>query len=182
MPTTTSPSVTSVPDLSSLRNRRQAAIAQHPSARGRTPADTVPAEARATLLLIVARTWDPLVDLFATTQDPDRAERSVLALAEALVHPDARPSLGAFGMPELRRLTTQMDAIERGDISHKDLEDCGSYEEALADARSDVDYELWQLLTGTPTRFACRGCRNRLPVHAWRDQNDCTDHREGQLQ
>lgn len=176
---TTSPLPAPVADLTDLRHRRQAAMAKHPSAQ-----HVVPAASRATLLVVVARTWDALVDLFTSTAnpDPDRAEQSVLALATALVHPDARPSLGAFGMPELRRLVDHLDAIERGDLSHKDLEDCGSYEEAVADARSDIDFELWQLLTGTPTRFACRGCRNRLPVHAWRDQNDCPDHREGRIQ
>lgn len=168
-----------VADLNDLRHRRQTAMAKHPSSQ--LAADRVPAETRTMLLLIVARTWDALVDLFATAQAADRAEQSVLALAAALVHPDARPSLGAFGMPELRRLTDQLEAIERGDISHKDLEHCGSYDEAVADAQADIDFEMWQLLTGTPTRLACRGCRNRLPVHAWRVQNDCPDHVEGRL-
>lgn len=166
-----------VADLNRLRTSRDLAKAKHPSSTGR-PANLAP-EIRASLLITVARTWDALVDLLAKSSTPDAAEGEVLTICTALVHPDAVPALGAFTMPELRRVVDQLDAIERGDISHKDLDDCASYEEAMADARADVDYELWPLLSGRPTREACRGCRHRLPVHAWRTQIDCPDHREG---
>jgi hypothetical protein len=177
---TITPPVAPVADLLDLRARRAAARMRHPSTLAR-PSILTP-QMRVSLIITVARTWDALTDLFTGPKGADQAEQCVLGLAEALVHPDARASLGAFGMPELRRLVDHLDAVERGDISHKDLEDCGSYDEALADAQANVDFAVWPLLTGRPTREACRGCRNRLPVHQWRTQVDCDDHREGRVQ
>lgn len=150
--------MTAITDLASVRQ-----------AKGSHPASVLlPPAMRAGLLVAVCRSWDALLDVLD--------EEHLVNLTSALVHPAVRDGVGAFTLPELCRLLRVQHAIEVGDISHKDLEDCGSYAEALDDAQSNVDYELWPLLSGRPTRDACRSCRARKAVHQWQPQDTCSDH------
>lgn len=156
--------------------RLAAAIGRHPSSLNRQPLPLVIDPAAA--ITQVARTWDRMHrDLTAGpgALDEETGWEVLQVMLGALVHPAARPGL-VLTWPQLLEALRRHDQVMDGDLAPDDLS-CHTVNDALAKTDGEVQWLLFPLISGLPSRDACSDCiRTCQSANQWQARLGCTNH------
>jgi hypothetical protein len=168
--------------LATAAARLDVARSRHPA--GRFVADGLPTiEDPAAALVAVAREWDRLHrDL---THGPgalsdDTGYEVLQVMVAGLVHRAARPGL-VLTWTQVLAAVRRYEQVRDSDLEPLDV-GCSTYAEAVAKADAELDWQLFPLVHGLPSRDACTDCvRTCASVNAWQTRLGCTEHQNGRV-